>query len=140
MESVIKWVLIFAAYVIYMAIKGATAKSKKPVEVDQDEEVESLPTPVPMRPIMGGSPRKRVPVRNGTVPTIPDAVIEKSAGKRARKVAKKNTENKIENEALPVSEHITNTASHDVEQGFNEDFDLRQAFIYSEILKTKFEE
>ena len=152
--STVLWIVVIAAAMIFNVVSQSRKQAKKQARQADDRHAgsEALPSWDPAAAPQP-APRKDAPVRQEVQPAVAsaatptmapsagfeDAAPEGGSGHTAHLSGRGNAPK----DRLAAAEHphaAYDDAQEDVSAEIAEDFDLRRAVIYSEILKPKFDE
>ncbi|WP_032135831.1 hypothetical protein [Alistipes onderdonkii] len=144
--STVLWIVVIAAAMIFNVVSQSRKQAKKQARQAGDRHAgsEAWPSWDPAAAPQP-APRKDAPVRQEVQPAMAsaagfeDAAPEGGSGHTAHLSGRGNAPK----DRLTAAEHphaAYDDAQEDVSAEIAEDFDLRRAVIYSEILKPKFDE
>lgn len=151
--STVLWIVVIAAAMIFNVVSQSRKQAKKQARQADDRHAgsEAWPSWDPAA-APKPAPRKDAPVRQAVQPAVasaatstmaPSAGFEDAAPAAAGHPVHLSGRGNAPKDRLTAAEHphaAYDDAQEDVSAEITEDFDLRRAVIYSEILKPKFDE
>ena len=144
--STVLWIVVIAAAMIFNVVSQSRKQAKKQARQAGDRHAGSEAWPS-WDPAAGPQPdsREDTPVRQGAPPTMaPSAGFEDAApAAGSGHTAPLSGRSDVQKGSMTATEHphaAYDDAQEDATAEITEDFDLRRAVIYSEILKPKFDE
>ena len=144
--STVLWIVVIAAAMIFNVVSQSRKQAKKQARQAGDRHAgsEAWPSWDPAAAPQP-APRKDAPVRQEVQPAVAPAAGFEDAAPAAGSghTAHLSGRGNAPKDRLTAAEHphaAYDDAQEDVSAEIAEDFDLRRAVIYSEILKPKFDE
>ena len=139
--STVLWIVVIAAAMIFNVVSQSRKQAKKQARQADDRHAgsEAWPSWDPAAAPQP-APRKDAPVRQEVQPAVASAATPKGGSGHSAHLSGRGNAPK---DRLAAAEHphaAYDDAQEDVSAEIAEDFDLRRAVIYSEILKPKFDE
>lgn len=143
--STVLWIVVIAAAMIFNVVSQSRKQAKKQARQAGDRHAgsEAWPSWDPAAAPQP-APRKDAPVRQEVQPAVASAATSTMApAAGSGHTAHLSGRGNAPKDRLTAAEHphaAYDDAQEDVSAEIAEDFDLRRAVIYSEILKPKFDE
>ena len=138
--STVLWIVVIAAAMIFNVVSQSRKQAKKQARQAGDRHAGSEAWPS-WDPAAGPQPdsREDTPVRQEVQPAVAPGATPTMAGHTAPLSGRSD----VQKGRMTATEHphaAYDDAQEDATAEITEDFDLRRAVIYSEILKPKFDE